>query len=179
MPRPVLFAASRTRAVTIQPFALVASQPQSRARVSHPSSFLQIIVFLLMPSIKPRPTPPLGYTGRVPTLLVRHPHYRDYNTLLKLPALDEGDTVHYNVALIICGIISDNSWETGWFARASDGSSVCEPDVPLAASDGDVFYFVNDPSCKRQCAYYSKALLTSLSYGQIPSLSFVGSVAPP
>ncbi|KAF1995073.1 hypothetical protein P154DRAFT_539077 [Amniculicola lignicola CBS 123094] len=101
-----------------------------------------------MPSTKPRPTPPLGRGGRVPILLVRHPHYRDYNTLLKLPALDEGDSVHYNVALIICGIIADNSWETGWFARASDGSRVCEPGVPLVAADGDVFYFVKDRGYK-------------------------------
>ncbi|KAH8726888.1 hypothetical protein GQ44DRAFT_141882 [Phaeosphaeriaceae sp. PMI808] len=101
-----------------------------------------------MPSIKPRPTPPLGHRGRVPTLLVRHPHYRDSNTLLRLPALDEGDTVDYNVALIICGIIADNSWKPGWFARASDGSAVCELGVPLAAADGDLFYFVEDRDCK-------------------------------
>ena len=101
-----------------------------------------------MSSIKPRSTPSLGHRGRVPTLLVRHPHYRDYNTLLKLPALDEGDTVHYNVALIICSIIADNSWHTGWFARASDGSNVCEPGVPLDAAGGDVFYFVKDQDCR-------------------------------
>jgi hypothetical protein len=63
---------------------------------------------------------------------VRHPHYPNYNTLVKLPALDEGNTVDYNVALIICGIISDNSWSTGWFARSNDGSNVCEQGVPLA-----------------------------------------------
>jgi hypothetical protein len=53
----------------------------------------------LMPAIKPRPTPP------------------DCNTLVKLPALDDGDTVHYDVALIICGIISDNM--SGGRSRAS------------------------------------------------------------
>jgi hypothetical protein len=58
-----------------------------------------------MPTTKPRLTPPFGHDGRVPTLIVRHPHYPKYNTLVKLPALDEGDTVKYNVALIICGII--------------------------------------------------------------------------
>lgn len=52
----------------------------------------------------------------------------------KLPALDEDDTVDYNVALIICGIISDNSWSTGWFARSADGSNMCERGVPLAAA---------------------------------------------
>ena len=110
-------------------------------------------------STKPRPTPPLGHGGRVPTLSVRHPHYRDYNTLLNIPALDEGETVNYNVALIICGIIADNSWETGWFARASDGSSVCEPGVPLVASEGNVFYFVNDSSCKRKYICDNQTLL--------------------
>lgn len=53
-----------------------------------------------MPAIKPRPTPPLGYEGRIPTLFVHHPHYLTTDTLVKLPALDEGDTVDYNVALI-------------------------------------------------------------------------------
>jgi hypothetical protein len=103
-----------------------------------------------MLAIKPLRTPPLGHGGRVPTLVVRHPHYPDCNTLVKLPALDEGDTVDYNVALIICGIISDNSWSTGWFARSADGSNVCERGVPLVAAGGDVFYFVNDRNCKSQ-----------------------------
>ncbi|KAL8876291.1 MAG: hypothetical protein Q9198_005488 [Flavoplaca austrocitrina] len=102
-----------------------------------------------MPTVvKPRHTPPLGYCGRVPTLIVRHPHYRYYNTLLKLPALDEGGAVDYNVALLICGIITDNSWETGWFARSADGSNMCKRGAPLVAADGDVFYFVNDRSYK-------------------------------
>ncbi|KAF1815211.1 hypothetical protein P152DRAFT_248752 [Eremomyces bilateralis CBS 781.70] len=101
-----------------------------------------------MPAIKPRPTPPLGHGGRVPTLIVRHPHYPDCNTLVKLPALDDGDIVDYDVALIICGITSDNSWSTGWFARSADGSKMCTPGVPLVASDGDVFYFVSDRNYK-------------------------------
>ena len=100
-----------------------------------------------MPTAKPRPSPPLGREGRVPTLLVRHPHYSNYNTLVKLPALDEGNTVDYNVALIICGIISDNSWSTGWFARSKDGSNACEKRLPLAA-DCDVFYFVGSETCE-------------------------------
>jgi hypothetical protein len=102
-----------------------------------------------MPAIKPRPIPPLGQGSRVPTLIVRHPHYPNYHILVKLPALDEGGTVDYDVALIICGIISDNSWSNGWFARSNDGTSVCEQGVPLAA-DSDVFYFVNDRKCKSQ-----------------------------
>src|SRR5271154_6470864 len=50
----------------------------------------------LMLAIKPCPIPPLGHRGRVPTLVVYHPHYPDYNTLVKLPALDYGDTVDYD-----------------------------------------------------------------------------------
>lgn len=42
-------------------------------------------------------------------LVVRYPYYLDYNTLVKLPALDNGDIVNYNAALTIYGIISDNS----------------------------------------------------------------------
>jgi hypothetical protein len=101
---------------------------------------------------------------------VRHPHYPDCNTLVKLPALDEGDTVDYNVALIICGIISDNSWSTGWFARSADGSNMCERCVPLAAAGGDVFYFVNHQSCKSQRRFIcnSHAPLTSLSADKYP-----------
>lgn len=50
-----------------------------------------------MSAVKLRPTPPLGHRGRVPTLVVRHPHYPDCNTLVKLPTLDDGDTVNYDV----------------------------------------------------------------------------------
>ncbi|KAF2461866.1 hypothetical protein BDY21DRAFT_359903 [Lineolata rhizophorae] len=86
--------------------------------------------------------------GSAPEGFVCHPHYRDCNTLVKLPALDDGDTVDYDVALIICGIISDNSWSTGWFSRSADGSNVCERGVPLAAADGNVFYFVSHRTYK-------------------------------
>lgn len=47
----------------------------------------------------------------------------EYNILLKLPALDEGDAVQYAVALIICGIISDNSWKTAGSLRDSSFAS--------------------------------------------------------
>jgi hypothetical protein len=99
---------------------------------------------------------------------VRHPHYLDYNTLVKLPVLDEGDTVNYNVALIICGIISDNSWSTGWFARSADGSNICERGAPLAAAGGDVFYFVDDPNCKQRSICNGHTPLTSLSADKYP-----------
>jgi hypothetical protein len=123
-----------------------------------------------MPAIKPRPIPPLGHGGRVSKLIVRHPHYPDCNTLVKLPALDEGNTVSYDVALIICGIISDNSWSTGWFARSADGSNICERGVPLAAAGGDVFYFVDDASCKSQrlFIYDGHAPLRPLSADKYP-----------
>lgn len=103
-----------------------------------------------MGAIKPRPSPPLGRGGRVASLVVRHPHYADYNTLVKLAALDDGDTVDYDIALTICGIIADNSWNSGWFARSSDGSNVCDRGAPLVASDGDVFYFVDHATCQSQ-----------------------------
>ncbi|KAF2174833.1 hypothetical protein K469DRAFT_97923 [Zopfia rhizophila CBS 207.26] len=100
-----------------------------------------------MSAIKPRPTPPLSYQDRVPTLVMRHPHYPDYNTLIKLLTLDNGDTVDYNTALTIYGIISNNSWSTGWFARSANSSNVCERGAPLVAANGDVFYFVSHRTC--------------------------------
>ncbi|KAH8689263.1 hypothetical protein GQ44DRAFT_720509 [Phaeosphaeriaceae sp. PMI808] len=132
-----------------------------------------------MSAIKPRPTPPFGHQGRVPTLVVRHPHYPDYNTLVKLPALDHGDTVDYDAALIICGIISDNSWSTGWFARSADGSNVCERGAPLVAADGDVFYFVSHRTCQSQpqSIRHGHAPLTVTFCRQIPRLRLVGSLA--
>jgi hypothetical protein len=102
-----------------------------------------------MPVIKPRHTPPLGRVGLTPKLHVFHPHYETNNKLLALEAFDENNTIDYNVALIICGIICDNSWSNGWFARSNDGTNVCERGVPLAAGTGtDVFYFVGHPTCK-------------------------------
>ncbi|KAF2103266.1 hypothetical protein NA57DRAFT_72241 [Rhizodiscina lignyota] len=75
-------------------------------------------------------------------LTVRHPHYHPhFNTLLELPALEEGNKVNYNVALIICGIIADNSWSTGWFARSRDGNKICKQGIPIDAASGDVYYF--------------------------------------
>jgi hypothetical protein len=101
-----------------------------------------------MPAIKPRPTPPLGHGGRALTLIVRHPHYLDCNTLVKLPALDEGNTVDYNIALIICGIISDNSWSTGWFIYSADNDNICNRDILLAAINSDIFYFISNLNYK-------------------------------
>jgi hypothetical protein len=97
-----------------------------------------------MPAIKPRHIPPLGYTGRVPKLVVRHPHYQNHNTLVKLPALDEDNTVDYNAALIVCGIICDNSWSTGWFAWSKDGSNACEQGLLLTA-DRPVYSELQQP----------------------------------
>jgi len=43
-------------------------------------------------------------------------------------------------SLVVCGMISSNSWSTGWFARSVNGSNLCERGVLLVAADGDVFY---------------------------------------
>jgi hypothetical protein len=92
-----------------------------------------------MLSIKARLVPPTGELRTFAQLIVRHPHYDDFNTLLKLPALGEGDTIDYDTALTICGIICDNSYRSGWFARSRDGNHSCDPGVPLKA--GEVYYF--------------------------------------
>jgi hypothetical protein len=101
---------------------------------------------LRMPSIKSRLAPPGGEPRRFAQLIVRHPHYDEFNTLLSLPALSDGDTVDYDTALTICGIICDNSYSSGWFARSRGGSRICDPGAPLKA--GEVYYFAAvDPAC--------------------------------
>ena len=131
-------------------------------------------------SIKERLTQPSGHEGRIPRLIVCHPHYQNFNELVNIPALDDGDTVDYNVALIICGIIADNSWSTGWFARSSDGSDRCAVGMPLSVASGKVFYFVNDRNCEsRQCYLWWLRAANIAICRQIPSLYFVGSLARP
>ena len=99
-----------------------------------------------MVSFKPQLAPPLGLCIFT-QLIVRHPHYNELNTLLKIPALEKEDTVDYDTALTLCGIISDNSYNSGWFARSKDGKHVCDRGSPLKA--GEVFYFATaDKSCK-------------------------------
>jgi hypothetical protein len=56
--------------------------------------------------------------------------------LLKLPALGEGS---YDTALMIYGIICDNSYGSGWLARSGRGNYVCDPGAPLKA--GEIYYF--------------------------------------
>jgi hypothetical protein len=109
--------------------------------------------------IKPRPAPPTGETCTFSQLIIRHPHYDDYNTLLKLPALDEGDTIDYDTALTICGIVCDNSYGIGWFAKSRDGSRICTTGTPLVA--GEVYYFATeDRSCRSLLAGSLSEMLT-------------------
>jgi hypothetical protein len=96
---------------------------------------------------KPRVTPLNGPQGLYPRVIIRHPSYPT-SSLLKLPALDAGG-VAQDVALIICGIIADNSWRTGWFSRSVDGRGRLEPNELLT---GEVFYFVGDDA---SCEYIS------------------------
>jgi hypothetical protein len=88
-----------------------------------------------------------------PRLIVRHPHYKDFNLLVSLPALNADQTVDYNVTLIVCGIICDNSWSTGWFSHSREGNDPCPQGQPLTVAH-DVYYFVDDRSC----------MLSSLSF---------------
>ncbi|KAF2453892.1 hypothetical protein BDY21DRAFT_354436 [Lineolata rhizophorae] len=81
--------------------------------------------------IKPRLAPPAGGRPQFSRLVIQHPCYDNFNTLLKLPVLDEGNTIDYGTALTTCGIVCDNSYGTGWFARSRDGSSICTPGTPL------------------------------------------------
>jgi hypothetical protein len=93
-----------------------------------------------MPTLKP-PHPAPGPDQRYSTLIVRHPYYeKTVSAFMELPALDEDYAVDYNVALIICGIIANNTWSTGWFARSRDGRVVCPPGQPMAVASGDVYY---------------------------------------
>lgn len=100
-----------------------------------------------MSSIKPRLKLSSGEACTFEQLVVRHPHYDEFNTLLKLPALGKEDTFDYNTALTICGIICDNSYNSGWLARSKDGTNICNSKAPLDA--GVVYYFAtSDKSCK-------------------------------
>jgi hypothetical protein len=102
-----------------------------------------------MPGIQPRLAPVAGELRTFAQLIVRHPSYDDFNTLLKLPALGDDDTIDHDTALTICGIISDNSWDSGWFARSRDGEQPCDRGQPLKA--GEVWYFAAaDPACKQR-----------------------------
>ena len=97
--------------------------------------------------IKPRPVPPTRETCTFSQLIIRHPHYDDYNTLLKLPALDKGDTINYDTTLIIYSIVCDNSYSTDWFAKLKDGNRIYATKTPLVA--GEVYYFATeDRSCR-------------------------------
>jgi hypothetical protein len=100
-----------------------------------------------MSSIKPRLAPSAVELPRFKSLIVRHPCYDDGNILLNLPALCEGDTIDYDTALTICGIISGNSYGSGWFATSQDGNDVCPSEAPLKA--GAVYYFATaNPTCR-------------------------------
>lgn len=117
--------------------------------------------------IKPRAKPHGGETRMFSQLIIKHPHYDDYNTLLRLPALNEEDTIDYDTALTICGIVCDNSYGTGWFAKSRDGSNVCPSGAPLKA--GEVYYFAfEDRSCRCLFANSLSGMLTL--YAQINTL---------
>jgi hypothetical protein len=74
--------------------------------------------------IKPRPVPPIRETCTFSQLIIRHLYYDDYNTLLKLPALDKGDIIDYDTTLIIYSIICDNSYSIDWFVKLRDRSRI-------------------------------------------------------
>ena len=111
-----------------------------------------------MSSLKPRLVPPSELCAFA-QLIVRHPHYNEFNTLLKIPTLEEDNTVDYDTALTICGIICDNSYDSGWFAKSSDGSHTCDRGSPLKA--GEVYYFATvDKSCKYGLLTYFESCLS-------------------
>ncbi|KAL9077551.1 MAG: hypothetical protein Q9157_003328 [Trypethelium eluteriae] len=111
-------------------------------------------------------------------LIIRHPHYDEFNTLLKLPALGKEDTIDYNTALIICGIICDNSYNSGWLARSRDGTRACDPKVPLGA--GEVYYFATSDKSYRYpiCPSWDEWLLPSID-SALPSAFASFAIPPP
>jgi len=120
----------------------VASREDGRPALATPLwSKANCITILLSMRIKPRPAPPTGETCTFSQLIIRHPHYDD------------------DTALTICGIVCDNSYGTGWFAKSRDGSRICATGTPLVA--GEAYYFATeDRSCRSLLAGSLAKMLT-------------------
>ncbi|KAI0418970.1 hypothetical protein F5X98DRAFT_97112 [Xylaria grammica] len=83
----------------------------------------------------------------------RHPAYPDTaNALLSLSAVDPPGGIHYDVAIVACGIVAGNRWHHAWFALRRDDDQyqpVDRPDdniLPWPPHDQPYYFFVGpDP----------------------------------
>ncbi|KAL6366232.1 hypothetical protein LRP88_00077 [Fusarium phalaenopsidis] len=103
------------------------------------------------------PLPPLDPPSRngpqmSPVIMFRHPAYpRD---LLRLSPVDgpQHDGVDYDCALISCGIVTGNTWATGWLATMGVGSQFVRVERPADGilREQKYYYFIDDhePSYK-------------------------------
>ncbi|KAL6354002.1 hypothetical protein LRP88_12633 [Fusarium phalaenopsidis] len=102
-----------------------------------------------MPVRPPLEPPPDTDTGEPNYVDIRHPAYPDSEpALLRFAAIDgdDGDGVDFEVALVACGIITGNTWHSGYIAEMDAGGEY----VKIDRSTTDVlrgrtyYYFVDE-----------------------------------
>lgn len=103
--------------------------------------------------------PPDGNSNRhIHYIEIRHPAYpRSEPPLLRLAAVENDDqdvaVLDHNVALLACGIITGNTWATGYLATQTGDKNYAK--VHLSPNgmlhDAEYFYFIYDhsPDCER------------------------------
>jgi HNH endonuclease len=94
------------------------------------------------PPLQPKP---LFATENPPQITFHHPGYQS-TRLIDLPAFDESDShtgLHHGTALLICGIIADNTWN-GWLSRTKDGEPLGSGPEDLLV-ETEYFFFVPWP----------------------------------
>lgn len=93
----------------------------SQTKQQHlPAQFtIQNLSYISMPSLPPF-APPLADTTPIRYITIRHPAYPDTEQpLLQLAAIDGGHDrrgLDHNFALVACGIVTGNNWQTGCLA---------------------------------------------------------------
>jgi hypothetical protein len=108
---------------------------------------------------QPHPVPSSDVRSREEIRFLHPGYVTPNNTLLHLPRVDRASTgdfgVHYGTALVACGIIANNAFETGRFALDRDGRQ--RVDLPFDGvllgrayyffvGDGPSMYFPPPPS---------------------------------
>ena len=124
------------------------------------------------------PLPPLDPPSRngpqmSPVIMFRHPAYpRD---LLRLSPVDgpQHDGVDYDCALISCGIVTGNTWATGWLATMGVDSQFVRVERPADGilREQKYYYFIGDhePSCMSSLASIFECLSSLVVQTCIPS----------
>lgn len=97
------------------------------------------------PVAPPRPTAPLLFVS------IYHAGYRWHDSVLPLLQFNAVDcsgtdaavaSIDYHVAVVACGIIAGNTWDTGWLALSAPGGGLVRVERPEdgVLRAGDYFY---------------------------------------